>query len=154
MGVALHHGKVAVAVAVAHAEHRHQSGDQGGSRADSDQAVHVGGAVPQGLQSHGEKLAVEEQHRHAQQQLGQRVGEIVALAVEPVGQGQTEHMAHGHIHQGDEESHAPDEPGLHAGQLILHGIGGFLGRAGGAFLLGKACSVTRIDYGLYNFVCI
>ena len=113
---------VARAQAGAHAVNRKHAVHQRGGRADRDERVHVGRAVPQRLEPVDKKRAVQIDDGQAQQKLGQRVGDGVFHPQKHPRQRQPHHMPHREIHQRDEKRDRPDQPRLHVLLLLFQRV--------------------------------
>ena len=95
--------------------------------AEGHQRIHVGCAVDEALEAVDEELLVDDHDDARQQQLDKAHGDVVA--VEPVGQGPApHHVAHGEVHQHQQEAQRGDETALElrclaVGQCIEAGTG-------------------------------
>ena len=145
----LHGLPIPVAHAVSHPEQGKDTVDQGGNGAYRDQRIHIGGLVPQSLQSPAVVHPVQIHRGQSQEKLQQRRHQGILCSVIPMGLRQAHHMSHGEIHQYDQAGKGPDEPDLH----FLHGILG----GSGFFLLclftGKKGIVARILHRLDDILC-
>ena len=102
--------------------HTEQSGhavNQGGQASHGNQRIHVGAAVPQGLQSPGIIHPIQKNHRQGQEKLKQRRNQGVLGAVIPAWNRQADHMPHGEIHQNRQAEKRTDDAGLHFGQRVI-----------------------------------
>ena len=88
-------------------------------RTQRHQRVHVGRALEQAGEAHGEVGAVEDEDGHAQDQLHQRRRQ--GLAVHEGGHRQAHHVTHAEIEQGHQTHHGPQKPAAHGsgGRLLL-----------------------------------
>ena len=151
-GILFHHGHIHVAQSPADAVQGGDTVDHGGGGAYGNEGVHVGGEVEQRLKAHPVVFLVDDHDGHGEQEQGEGVGHGIFHAMEEVRDGPAHHVAHGQVEQGNEEDEGGDEPGLHALQLILHGVGsgdggGVLPRRGGQGCA-VACLLHRGDDGL------
>ncbi len=86
--------------------------------AEGHQRVHIGRAVDEALETADEELLVDDHDDACQQQLDKAHGNVVA--VEPVRQGPApHHMAHGEVHQYQQEAQRGDEPPFEFGRLVV-----------------------------------
>ena len=116
--------EVARAKRPGHAVERRQAVGERRRRAQRDQRVHVGRAVPQRAEPAREDPTVGHQDRHAQQELGQRPCHHVAHAVQPRHLGPAQHRPHGQVEQRYREERA----GHKAHQDVMRGLARLLGR--------------------------
>ena len=125
-----------------------------GGGAQGDQRVHVGGAVPQGLEAHGVVFAVDEHNGQGQQELDHGHHQGVGRLVEEGGQGPAHHVAHGDIEQGRQEHQRGEEAALHAGGLLRHDVSGpgYGGRGRLARRSGEGGAVARLLHGVDDLV--
>ena len=78
---------------------RHAVEHRGGG-AKGDERVHVGRAVPQGLEAHRIVFAVDIQDGQGEQELEEGHHQGVGRLVEEGGQGPAHHVPHGDVEQG------------------------------------------------------
>ncbi len=123
--------------------------DHGGGGAHSDERIHIGGEVEQGLEAHPEVLLIDDESGDGEQKQGQGVYHGVFRAMEKGGDRPTHHMPHGQVEQGDQKYQRPDETQPHIFQVLLHGVsGGACPDLGaGRSSLGQRGSVARLHHG-------
>ena len=85
----------------------------GGTGTNSDEGIHVGCTVSQGLQPFDIKFPVYIGDGQCQQKLGKSKIGCACVAGEKSGQRQPKHMPHGNIHQRNQKGKADDKPMLH-----------------------------------------
>ena len=104
-------------ITMAHGIGHHEQGcdavDQRRAGADRDKRIHIGAAVPQGLQPSGIIDPVEDHRRQGQHKLQQRRHQGVFSSVIPGRHREPHHMPHGKIHQNRQEGKAADDPHFH-----------------------------------------
>ena len=144
LAVMLHDVPLAVSLGPGHPQQRRQTIDQAGTGAHGDEGIHIGTAVPQGLQALAVISPVQEHGGQCQQKLHQRKEGGVLETVENVGRGQGNHVAHGQVHQHRQKSTGPDDPGFHFLQRILSGSLGLFR----LFAIVNGCAVARIGDSL------
>ena len=140
--------QISVSQPVAHLIDGEHAVYHGGGGAHSDEGVHVGRPVEQGLKADLIVFVVEIHNWQGEQQLGQAKGHRVFHAQKEAGQGSTHHVAHGDVEQGDQKDEGPDQPVLHGGELFLQtGLGpGSGGLDGGCLRQGGP--IARVDDGV------
>ena len=149
-----HPRHIAVAQAPAHLVDGKDTVDDGGGGAHGNERIHIGRAMQQRLDSYLIIFIVKIHDGQRQQQLGQPEGHGVLVPQQKGGQGRPHHVAHGDIKQGDQKDKGPDQPALHGGQLLGHGIvAGLDRRFVSPAALGQRGPVARIHHRFDNVVC-
>ena len=140
--VLLHPFHIAVAQAIADLEDGEHAVDDGGDGPDSDEGIHVGRAVEEGLEAVFKVFVVEVHDWQGQQELHQGEGGRVFHPGQEPRQRRAHHVAHGDIEEGDEEDEGPDQPVLHLGQLLGHDVLLWLRRPGRGRFPGQGRAVA------------
>ena len=150
----LHPGHISVSQAPADLVESHQTVGHSGSGAQGNEGVHVGRTAPQSLKSHLVVLVVDIHDGQQQKHLGQGVNESIFRAMEEARNGQTHHMPHGEIKEGNKKAEGDDKPPLHGGELLLHVRDpGSFGRFPGG-LPRQTGPITRLHYGSNNGITV
>ena len=152
-GPPVHPGLISVAQAPGDLKQGCDAVDHGGGGAQSNEGIHVGRPVPQGLEAHLVVLVVNVQDGQSEEKLEEGHHEHVARIVEEGRQGPAHHVAHREIEQGHQKDQGGAEPPLHAGGLLFHHV--FPpGRGRGCFCLGQGGAVTRRLHRLDNMLSV
>ena len=133
-----------------HAVERHHAVGKGGGRAQRDERVHVGRAVPERLEASHKVVAVDQQDGNAEQKLRQRRGHHVVHAVQARHLRPAKHGTHGHV----EERHAEGERHHQLAELLVRGLAselaGSRGRGSRAATAGRVAAQRPVAGVLYG----
>ena len=117
--------------------------------AERHQRVHVRRAVNQPFEAADKELLVDDHHGGGKQQLHQAHSDVI-VSHERGKRPAPHHVAHGEVHQHDEEAERRDEPALERGRLVIGkrilAKGG--GAAGGTRSALQRCAVAGVLNGL------
>ncbi len=109
---------IAIDLSTGHGEEGVSAPHEACHGAEGHQRVHVGCAVDEALEAVEEELLVDDHDDPGQQQLDKTHGDVVA--VEPVGEGPApHHVAHGEVHQNQQEAQRGDEAALELRRLMV-----------------------------------
>ena len=86
--------------------------------AHCDERIHVGRAVPQGLEAGEEIVPVQIENGQGEQELGEGKGQGIVHSVQPAGDRQPHHGAHGEVEQRHEKDQRPQELPLFGLRLL------------------------------------
>ena len=115
----IHHGfQIAPDLRTGHGKEGVGAVDKCRRRAQGNQCIHIRRTVPETLESADEKFLVNHHHRRCQQQLQQPHGDMISLHERRYGPV-PHHMAHGEIHQNQQESQGPQQTALQYRRFLI-----------------------------------